>query len=813
MSNKIELVDVAVTPNYDDTNYNSEDESVVSQSTQVFYGHKATENSYGVVKLSEISDAIEHHNTDENAHQDIRERIESVNDTLSSEIDTLNQDTDILKTDVQNLKNNKVDKVVVKGDHTTSVDRTDTSISLNSKYQETRFALLGVSTSNNTPTFGSMVVDNTGTSLIQMKPKEVIISNSISTLKLDENGFSIDGSKPANETFVESKIEEHNQSDNAHQDIRQLINANSEMIDSIGELIPEQASQTNQLADKNFVNSTIQTNTANFRGSWANWESVPIHAADYPVDYAGNHIPTVNDYISVQDASDYHHDNVFTRENEVVGKFLNANGQEVVNAEFNYSDKLTIHAGDKKAILTGTSVAGKYYRIHAYNEEDLWLGEITFGTTLPLEGNIPEGTSYLRVSYPIDYADDISLDIYATVGSWRFKYTGAWGTQGKSGWIPEYLLNETPFTAEQLATINSGLTADDKLRIENSVEKEISVDNSSLKIENKATFGSMEFSEGGELKNTVHFNKDGFDFIDNVTGEYVQPKINGEDIGGKVDVDNESITENTDGEIQAVALKGKSITVTDDDIVYGDYDGSVDFESQADYESFVQNGSITKNGKTIYYSETGRYTTPENGGSGGLVIQTTETVQVEGYQVPKLTPEQVTAIYNALASGSTAVVTDPSGNYHFNVDQADNMAGIISCEFKFFNTMYVTYELDNDTVTVTGSLIGGGQWYLHTISGINVQGTDKFWLNIKTKDSTLYNNRAAINTLLLSLGATTSDTSINCNGYHNSNVVLNGVYGMENDNRFNVRYLDLSTGNVSGSIVNTGSFTDTVTPL
>lgn len=76
-------------------------------------------------------------------------------------------------------------------------------------------------------------------------------------------------------------------------------------IDDINALIPNQATEQNQLADKDFVNSTVATNAANFRGNWADWASVPTSANQYPEDYVGNRTPTNNDYMVVQDASDY----------------------------------------------------------------------------------------------------------------------------------------------------------------------------------------------------------------------------------------------------------------------------------------------------------------------------------------------------------------------------------------------------------------------------------------------------------------------------------------------------------------------------
>jgi len=117
--------------------------------------------------------------------------------------------------------------------------------------------------------------------------------------------------------------------------------------------IPSQTwNEGNELADKSFVNSSVQTATANFRGNWPTWADVPADASQYPADYAGSTTPTVNDYMVVQDVT--------------------IDGKE---------------------------------------------------------------------------------------GTWRYKYSGAWATDGKAGWLPEYQVNETPMTAAQLAAINSNITA------------------------------------------------------------------------------------------------------------------------------------------------------------------------------------------------------------------------------------------------------------------------------------------------------------------------------------------------------------------
>ena len=135
------------------------------------------------------------------------------------------------------------------------------------------------------------------------------------------------------------------------------IGTNQTDISTINGKIPSAATSSNQLADKAFVNSSVQTATANFRGNWDTWALVPTSASSYPADYAGSTTPTVNDYLVVQDASGY------------TGDTLN--------------------------------------------------------------------------------------------GTWRFKYSGTWSTDGKSGWLPEYQVNETPLTSDQIAALNSGITSSD----------------------------------------------------------------------------------------------------------------------------------------------------------------------------------------------------------------------------------------------------------------------------------------------------------------------------------------------------------------
>ena len=75
------------------------------------------------------------------------------------------------------------------------------------------------------------------------------------------------------------EIEDHDTSSSAHSDIRATISSNNtaavERLDAIEGKIPSSASSSNQLADKAFVNSSVATNTAIFRGTYESVSDLP----------------------------------------------------------------------------------------------------------------------------------------------------------------------------------------------------------------------------------------------------------------------------------------------------------------------------------------------------------------------------------------------------------------------------------------------------------------------------------------------------------------------------------------------------------
>lgn len=284
---------------------------------------------------------------------------------------------------------------------------------------------------------------------------------------------------------IATSIATHNTSDSAHQDIRNLISDLSEWttesytatttnfvvgqtytidgafqrtaalfagafdeISTINSKIPAQATTQNQLADKNFVNATIATNSANFRGNWATWEYVPTQADQYPEDYVGSRTPTNNDYMVVSDASDY----------------ISSELSPIIHVETVSTD-----GNDAVIKITDLLTANVYEFHHRTTQTKTQIGETGFYVRYitpmwHITSDIPftvDGIAYLVGSewtWNYGIVIDKTAEGYPVYsGTWRFIYVGTWATDGKSGWHPTYQIG-TAFTQEQQAAIDSGIT-------------------------------------------------------------------------------------------------------------------------------------------------------------------------------------------------------------------------------------------------------------------------------------------------------------------------------------------------------------------
>ena len=210
-----------------------------------------------------------------------------------------------------------------------------------------------------------------------------------------------DGKISATEGTIDSTVSSGSDNPVSGGAVHTAIGTVQTSVQGIQALIPAQASDQNQLADKNFVNSSIATNTANFIGTF---ESVTLLRA-----YSGT--VTNNDYAFV------------------VNEVVQYNGGDFPNVTtLNNYDKTTLTNGDYAWVVNSEDNT-KY---------DLYRFDIV-------------EQSWVLRNTKIDKSADVLNSFYN-----RYKATVA---SSVVTWAYEYTLNNSSFTASQWATINSGLTS------------------------------------------------------------------------------------------------------------------------------------------------------------------------------------------------------------------------------------------------------------------------------------------------------------------------------------------------------------------
>lgn len=91
------------------------------------------------------------------------------------------------------------------------------------------------------------------------------------------------------------------------------------------------------------------------------------------------------------------------------------------------------------------------------------------------------------------------------------------------------------------------------------------------------------------------------------------------------------------------------------------------------------------------------------GGAGGTTFQVENTNQVSGWDVPELTAEQVTAIYNCLVTGGSVTIQSEDGDVQFKVVLGDTSTGRPAVLLQYYWLGWVDYQIavDEETVAIT----------------------------------------------------------------------------------------------------------------
>ena len=227
------------------------------------------------------------------------------------------------------------------------------------------------------------------------------------SVMVTENGVFVDGENI--ETTYQKQTD--NNLNTTNKTIVGAINELQSGQTAIDDVIPAQASLSNQLADKNFVNSSVATNTANFLGTFETLGDLST--------YIDTHTATVtnNDYAFVTNS------------------LIEYNGGD-------FPDKATMDSYVATNILNYTNY--DYAWVVNGTKFDLYYLDIL---TDPEE-------MVLKASNV--NKSDITIETFYN----RYKYNKTANTINF-----EYTLNNTQFTANQWASINSGITSADVTQI------------------------------------------------------------------------------------------------------------------------------------------------------------------------------------------------------------------------------------------------------------------------------------------------------------------------------------------------------------
>lgn len=141
---------------------------------------------------------------------------------------------------------------------------------------------------------------------------------------------------------------------------------------------------------------------------------------------------------------------------EVVAEsLLRENADTILGNRINSIDSLIPAEASSSNKLTDTAYVIDLIKTNAASYRGSWAT----WATVPTDPNLyPVDAQGDRIPNANDYMI-VTADETQDGGTWMYKYTGAWAEDGKNGWLVEYEIEKTPFTPEQQAAIDSGITS------------------------------------------------------------------------------------------------------------------------------------------------------------------------------------------------------------------------------------------------------------------------------------------------------------------------------------------------------------------
>ncbi len=121
---------------------------------------------------------------------------------------------------------------------------------------------------------------------------------------------------------------------------------------------------------------------------------------------------------------------------------------DIINGKIPSAASTTNQLADKAYVTSMVASATADFK----GSWSTWTAVPTDGSQYPTDsegGHTPKANDYMVVLQDETHSGQ----------TWRYKYSGTWSVDGKSGWLAEYMVSDAPFTSDQLAAINSGITS------------------------------------------------------------------------------------------------------------------------------------------------------------------------------------------------------------------------------------------------------------------------------------------------------------------------------------------------------------------
>lgn len=202
----------------------------------------------------------------------------------------------------------------------------------------------------------------------------------------------------------------------------------------------------------------------------------------------------------------------------------------------------------------------------------------------------------------------------------------------------------------------------------------------------------------------------------------------------QINIDNISITKNSDDQIQAVKLKDATIKV-DSTIIYDNFSGVTKLSTQ-DYQTLSTDGQLTVNGETIVFDNNMLYLTPEEAGNSAATGLTLKSEQITGtltafrnfinsknvYSItlgPGFTPITVNFINTIIKADGT--ISKETGSYSINEGSKFYKSGEYTFTRSTFDHQDV-YNANSDYIYPSGITTIAGNIFIASLDTNNMSG-------------------------------------------------------------------------------------------